>query len=400
MTFEEIKALDHARIMNTYGRSDLCAVKGNGSRCTDINGKEYIDFTTGIGVNALGFCDPDWVKAVCDQAATLQHISNLYYTMPDVQLADTLCSRTGYAKVFFGNSGAEANEGAIKVARKYSFDKYGSGRDKIVTLVNSFHGRTVTTLAATGQDVFHNFFFPFTEGFLYAEANSLEALEKACDDTVCAVMVEFVQGEGGVVPLNKEYVQAVAKFCAEHDLLLIADEVQTGIGRTGTLLASEQFGVHPDITTLAKGLGGGLPIGAVMVNEKLESVMGASSHGSTFGGNPVVCAGANVVVDRLDQSFLAQVSERAVQLRAGLATLPHVKNISGIGLMVGIEFFDVQAADVLAACREKGLLVLTAKTRLRLLPPLTVSEHEVDMALEVLAEVLGAMEPTAPKEQA
>ena len=390
MTFEEIKALDHARIMNTYGRSDLCAVKASGSHCTDINGKEYIDFTTGIGVNALGFCDPDWVKAVSDQAATLQHISNLYYTMPDVQLADTLCSRTGYAKVFFGNSGAEANEGAIKVARKYSFDKYGSGRDKIVTLVNSFHGRTVTTLAATGQDVFHNFFFPFTEGFVYAEANSLEALEKACDDTVCAVMVEFVQGEGGVVPLDKEYVQAVAKFCAEHDLLLIADEVQTGIGRTGTLLASEQFGVHPDITTLAKGLGGGLPIGAVMVDEKLESVMGASSHGSTFGGNPVVCAGANVVLNKLDNALLADVCRKGEKIRNALMTCKEVESVTGLGMMIGIQLKTKTAAAVREACMQAGLLVLTAKTKIRLLPPLTISDEDLDKGLAILCSVIDA----------
>lgn len=390
MTFEEIKALDHARIMNTYGRSDLCAVKGSGSCCTDINGKEYIDFTTGIGVNALGFCDPDWVKAVSDQAATLQHISNLYYTMPDVQLADTLCTRTGYAKVFFGNSGAEANEGAIKVARKYSFDKYGSGRDKIVTLVNSFHGRTVTTLAATGQDVFHNFFFPFTEGFVYAEANSLEALEKACDDTVCAVMVEFVQGEGGVLPLDKEYVQAVAKFCAEHDLLLIADEVQTGMGRTGTLLASEQFGVHPDITTLAKGLGGGLPIGAVLVDEKLESVMGASSHGSTFGGNPVVCAGANVVLSKLDNALLADVCRKGEKIRKALMTCKEVESVSGLGMMIGIQLKTKTAAAVREACMQVGLLVLTAKTKIRLLPPLNISEEELDKGLAILCSVIDA----------
>ena len=388
MTFEEIKALDQARIMNTYGRSDLCAVKGSGSRCTDINGKEYIDFTTGIGVNALGFCDPDWVKAVSEQAATLQHISNLYYTTPDVQLADTLCSRTGYAKVFFGNSGAEANEGAIKVARKYSFDKYGAGRDRIVTLVNSFHGRTVTTLAATGQDVFHNFFFPFTEGFVYAEANSLEALQKACDEKVCAVMIEFVQGEGGVVPLDAAYVKAVADFCAEHDLLLIADEVQTGVGRTGTLLASEQFGVHPDITTLAKGLGGGLPIGAVLVDKRLEKVMGASSHGSTFGGNPVVCAGANVVLSKLDETLLADVRRKGDKIRAALSKCSNVESVTGLGMMIGIALKDKTAADVREVCMQAGLLVLTAKTKIRLLPPLTISDEELEAGIKILCSVI------------
>ena len=274
------------------------------------------------------------------------------------------------------------------------------GRDVVITLVNSFHGRTIATLTATGQEVFHNYFGPFNEGFQYVPAGDIEALQELVDRHTCAVMMELIQGEGGVMALDPDYVQAVRALCDEKDLVLIVDEVQTGVGRTGTFLCCEHYNLKPDIVTLAKGLGGGLPIGAVLMNEKVAEGMGPGTHGSTFGGNPVVCAGANVVVDRLDQSFLAQVSERAVQLRTGLAKLPHVKNISGIGLMVGIEFFDVQAADVLAACREKGLLVLTAKTRLRLLPPLTVSEHEVDMALEVLAEVLGTMEPTAPKEQA
>ena len=243
--FESIKERDQSYIMHTYGRSEICLVKGEGSVVTDSEGMDYIDFTSGIGVNSLGFCDPDWVEAVAAQAGKLQHTSNLYYTLPCGELAETLCKRTGYGKVFFGNSGAEANEAAIKLARKYSFDKYGAGRDKIVTLVNSFHGRTVTTLAATGQEVFHNFFFPFTGGFAYAPAGDLEALKAACGEDACAVMLEFVQGEGGVVPLDKGYVEAVAAFCKERDILLIADEVQTGIGRTGTLLASEQYGVKP-----------------------------------------------------------------------------------------------------------------------------------------------------------
>ena len=291
-------------------------------------------------------------------------------------------------------------DSCIKAARKYSVDHYGKDRYNVITLVNSFHGRTIATLTATGQGVFHNYFGPFNEGFQYVPVGDIEALRELVDRHTCAVMMELIQGEGGVMALDPDYVQAVRALCDEKDLVLIVDEVQTGVGRTGTFLCCEHYNLKPDIVTLAKGLGGGLPIGAVLMNEKVAEGMGPGTHGSTFGGNPVVCAGANVVVDRLDQSFLAQVSERAVQLRTGLAKLPHVKNISGIGLMVGIEFFDVQAADVLAACREKGLLVLTAKTRLRLLPPLTVSEHEVDMALEVLAEVLGTMEPTAPKEQA
>ena len=400
MNTEKVIKRDQKYIMHTYARSPLVLEHGEGMYAYDADGKAYLDFTSGIGVNALGYCHPAWVQAVTMQATRLQHSSNLYYTAPCGKLAKRLCARTGLDQVFFGNSGAEANEGAIKCARKYSVTTYGPDRNKVLTLVNSFHGRTLATLTATGQDVFHKDFGPFPANFGYIPANDFDTFKAAVDDSVCAVMMEMVQGEGGVVALDADYVQSVADYCHAHDILIIVDEVQTGVGRTGTFLACEQFGLKPDLVTLAKGLGGGLPIGAVLMNEKVAEGMGPGTHGSTFGGNPVVCAGANVVVDRLDQSFLAQVSERAVQLRTGLAKLPHVKNISGIGLMVGIEFFDVQAADVLTACREKGLLVLTAKTRLRLLPPLTVSEHEVDMALEVLAEVLGTMEPTAPKEQA
>ena len=400
MNSQEIKALTGQYILNTYGRFPVALDHGQGATLYDPEGKAYIDFASGIGVASLGYGDGDWVKAITDQAGKLGHSSNLFYTEPPAKLAQLLCQRTGMAGVFFANGGGEANEGMIKLARKYSFDKYGKGRATIITLNNSFHGRTITTLTATGQEVFHNYFGPFNEGFQYVPAGDIEALRELVDRHTCAVMMELIQGEGGVMALDPDYVQAVRALCDEKDLVLIVDEVQTGVGRTGTFLCCEHYNLKPDIVTLAKGLGGGLPIGAVLMNEKVAEGMGPGTHGSTFGGNPVVCAGANVVVDRLDQSFLAQVSERAVQLRTGLAKLPHVKNISGIGLMVGIEFFDVQAADVLAACREKGLLVLTAKTRLRLLPPLTVSEHEVDMALEVLAEVLGTMEPTAPKEQA
>ena len=347
-----------------------------------------------------GYGDLDWAEAVSEQAHKLQHSSNLYYTAPCGKLAKKLCKRTGMSKVFFGNSGAEANEGAIKAARKYSVDHYSKDRTTVITLVNSFHGRTIATLTATGQEVFHNYFGPFNEGFLYAPAGDMEALQELVDRNTCAVMLELIQGEGGVMALDPDYVQAVRKLCDEKDLVLIVDEVQTGVGRTGTFLCCEHYNLKPDVVTLAKGLGGGLPIGAVLMNEKVAAGMGPGTHGSTFGGNPVVCAGANVVVDRMDQSFLANVNERAVQLRAGIAKLPHVKSISGIGLMVGIEFYDLKAADVLAACREAGLLVLTAKTRLRLLPPLTLSEHDVDMALEILSDVLSKMEPTAPKEQA
>ena len=400
MDSEKVIKRDNDYVLHTYNRNPIALEKGHGLYAEGPEGQKYLDFTSGIGVNSLGYCDVDWAEAVSEQAHKLQHTSNLYYTAPCGKLAKKLCKRTGMSKVFFGNSGAEANEGAIKAARKYSVDHYSKERTTVITLVNSFHGRTIATLTATGQEAFHNYFGPFNEGFLYAPAGDMEALEELVDRTTCAVMLELIQGEGGVMALDPDYVQAVRKLCDEKDLVLIVDEVQTGVGRTGTFLCCEHYNLKPDVVTLAKGLGGGLPIGAVLMNEKVAAGMGPGTHGSTFGGNPVVCAGANVVVDRMDQSFLANVNERAVQLRAGIAKLPHVKSISGIGLMVGIEFYDLKAADVLAACREAGLLVLTAKTRLRLLPPLTLSEHDVDMALEILGDVLSKMEPTAPKEQA
>ena len=401
MNTEKVISRDNDYILHTYGRSQVVLAEGEGMTARDADGKSYLDFTSGIGVNSLGYCHPAWVRAVADQAATLQHTSNLYYTAPDGKLAKKLCRRTGLDAVFFGNSGAEANEGAIKCARKYSVDTYGESRNKVITLVNSFHGRTLATLTATGQDVFHHDFGPFPGNFDYVPAGDFAALEKAADKDTCAVMMELVQGEGGVVALEPEYVQAVRKLCDDRDLVLIVDEVQTGVGRTGTFLCCEHYNLKPDVVTLAKGLGGGLPIGAVLMNEKVAAGMGAGTHGSTFGGNPVVCAGANVVVDRMDNGFLANVNERAVQLRTGLAKLPMVKSLSGIGLMVGIEFFgDVRAADVLAACREKGLLVLTAKTRLRLLPPLTLTAHDVEKALAILNEVLSEMAQKSPEEQA
>ena len=415
MSLDDAKKLDDAYVMHTFGRSPVEFVGGHGMYAVADDGREYLDFLGGIAVNCLGYGHPVLKAAVTEQAGKLLHISNYFHIEHRGEVARRIAQLANAGqgapkdaspdepqqwRTFFGNSGAEANEGAIKAARKYSVDHYGKDRYNVITLVNSFHGRTLATLTATGQEAFHNYFGPFNEGFQYVPAGDIEALRELVDRHTCAVMMELIQGEGGVMALDPDYVQAVRALCDEKDLVLIVDEVQTGVGRTGTFLCCEHYNLKPDIVTLAKGLGGGLPIGAVLMNEKVAEGMGPGTHGSTFGGNPVVCAGANVVVDRLDQSFLAQVSERAVQLRTGLAKLPHVKNISGIGLMVGIEFFDVQAADVLAACREKGLLVLTAKTRLRLLPPLTVSEHEVDMALDVLAEVLGTMEPTAPKEQA
>ena len=389
MNTEKTIKRDNEFILHTYGRSQVVLAKGAGMTATDADGKEYLDFTSGIGVNSLGYCHPAWVKAVADQAATLQHTSNLYYTALDGKLAKKLCRRTGLDAVFFGNSGAEANEGAIKCARKYSVDTYGESRSKVITLVNSFHGRTLATLTATGQDVFHHDFGPFPGNFDYVPAGDFDALKQAADENTCAVMMELVQGEGGVVALDADYVAKVAAFCKERDILVIVDEVQTGVGRTGKFLACEHFDLKPDIITLAKGLGGGLPIGAVVMNRKVAAHMQPGSHGSTFGGNPVCCAGALAVMETMDDAFMANVNARAAQLRAGLAKLPHVQDVSGLGLMVGIAFDgSIKAADVRAACEKEGLLVLTAKTRLRLLPPLILTAEDVDAALDTLRKVL------------
>ena len=389
MTFEEIRTLDEQYVMPAYSRFPVAVDHGKGATVWDVAGKEYIDFTAGIGVCSLGYDYQPWVDAVSSQAAKLAHISNLYYAEPYAKVAQKLCTRAGMSNVMFANSGAEGNEAMIKLARKYSFDKYGKGRGTIITLHNSFHGRTLATLTATGQDVFHHDFGPFPGNFDYVPAGDFAALEKAADKNTCAVMMELVQGEGGVVALDADYVARVAAFCREKDILVIVDEVQTGVGRTGKFLACEHFDLHPDIVTLAKGLGGGLPIGAVLMNKKVADHMKPGSHGSTFGGNPVCCAGALAVLDEMDDDFLANVNERAAQLRAGLAKLPHVREVSGLGLMVGIAFDDgIKAADVRAACEKAGLLVLTAKTRLRLLPPLILTADDVDDALAILRSVL------------
>lgn len=390
MNGEKVIKRDDKYVAHTYGRSPLVLEKGHGMIALDTQGKEYLDFTSGIGVTSLGYCHPDWVAAVEKQLETLPHTSNLYYTAPCGKLAKRLCKITGMDKVFFGNSGAEANEGAIKAARKYSVDKYGPGRSTIITLENSFHGRTLATLTATGQEVFHQDFGPFNQGFRYVPAGDFAALKEAMDETVCAVMFECVQGEGGVMALDPTFVHNMVNYCRQQDVLLIADEVQTGAGRTGTFLACEHYGFTPDIATLAKGLGGGLPIGAVLMTESVAQHMGPGSHGSTFGGNPVVCAGALAVLDKLeDHEFMLNVADRAAQLRAGLAQLPHVTQVSGLGLMVGIQLEDgISATEVRAACQEQGLLVLTAKTRLRMLPPLILTRLDVERALEILGNVL------------
>lgn len=387
--FDTIKALHDGAFMPTYGRFPVALERGSGAVATDADGKEYIDFGSGIGVNALGFCDEGWVAAVCNQAATLQHCSNLYYNPIQTQAAAALCDATGMGRVFFANSGAEANECAIKLARKYSFDKYGKGRATIVGMNNSFHGRTLTTLSATGQDVFHNFFFPFTEGFRFVDAGDLAALTAAIDDTVCAVMLECIQGEGGVIPLSADYLQAVRALCDERDILLIVDEVQTGAARTGKFLACEHAGITPDIVTMAKGLGGGLPIGACLCTDRLGEVMGASTHGSTFGGNPVACAAACYMVATLtDPDFLAAVTEKGNYIRRRLSAMPHVKEVRGQGMMLGIVLDAGDAKTVANACLENGLLILTAKTLLRLLPPLNIAEDELARGLDILENVL------------
>ena len=376
-------------VMHTYGRYDLVMESGSGREAVDENNKKYIDFGSGIGTNSLGYCDEEWADAVCKQVRSIQHTSNYYYTAVQAEFANKLCKTTGYDKVFFGNSGAEANECAIKIARKYSFDKYGKGRSTIITLVNSFHGRTMATLSATGQDVFHNYFFPFLEGFVHTPANDIEALKKCADDTVCAIMIEMVQGEGGVVKLDEDFVKAVRAICDEKDILMIADEVQTGAGRTGKFLASEHFGVKPDITTMAKGIAGGIPIGACLASEKCSSVLVPGTHGSTFGGNPIACAGGNVVVSRVSSpEFLAEVQKKSEYIFDKVSKMKGVASVSGLGLMIGIELTEKKAADVVKAALDKGLLLLTAKTKVRLLPPLTITYEEIDAGLKIIEELL------------
>ncbi|MDR1247008.1 MAG: aspartate aminotransferase family protein [Clostridiales Family XIII bacterium] len=388
MNHDELKSLDRKTILGTYARSDVSIVWGRGAVCRSDDGKRYIDFTSGIGVNALGYCDPGWVEAVSRQAAALQHTSNLYYTEPCARLAERLTARTGLSKVFFCNSGAEANEGAIKAARKYGLEKHGAVRPEIVTLENSFHGRTMATVSATGQESFHKFFSPFLDGFVYTPANDAQKLRDAVNESTCAVMIELVQGEGGVIALDAGFVREVASLCVERDILLVVDEVQTGVGRTGKFYAYEYFDVTPDIVTTAKALGGGLPIGAILFGKKCDAILGPGEHGSTFGGNPVVCAGGEVILDRMDESFLKDVRRKAAYITEELLKIPAVKAVSGLGLMIGIAIEGRNAKDVVAECAEKGLLILTAKEKLRLLPPLNISEEELEEGLSILRDTL------------
>ena len=387
MTSKDIMALTDQYIMHTYGRFPVAIDHGEGATLYDPEGNAYIDFTSGIGVTDLGYGNTAWADAIAAQAKKLGHVSNLFYTEPAARLAEILCKRTGESCVFFANGGGEANEGMIKLARKYSFDKYGKGRATIITLNNSFHGRTITTLMATGQEVFHNYFFPFTEGFRYADANDLDSLEDAAGSDVCAVMMELVQGEGGVLPLDKAYVQAVAKLCAERDWLLLVDEVQTGVGRTGSLFAFQQYGILPDVVSFAKGIAGGLPMSGILASEKCRNVLGPGMHATTFGANPVCAAAGLVVQETLSDDFLQEVTAKGEYLRGAIEALdlPCFGKTRGLGLMIGVEVRPGWSSRELAArLAGHGLLVLTAGPALRLLPPLTITKGEMDQGLAIL----------------
>ena len=414
MNSNEIKNLDAQSVMQTYPRFDAVIDHGEGATLYSPEGKEYIDFTAGIGVNSLGYGNKKWADAIYAQAQKLQHISNLYYSEPYVKLAHELMARTGMKNVFFSNAGGEANEGMIKLARKYSFDKYGKGRSTIISLEQSFHGRTITTLAATGQEVFHNYFFPFTEGFTFTPANDIKALSALLSkyaagsisvdgtsalkmspndsaDGVCAVLIELIQGEGGVLPLDEDYVKAVAELCTANDLLLLIDEVQSGVGRTGTLFTFQQYGIKPDVVSFAKGIAGGLPMGGIMANEKCSAVLTPGTHATTFGANPVAAAGALEVLRQLDDNCLAEVRKKGEYIRDTIKSwdLPIVGEIRGRGLMVGVSLNGMDPKEAAAKCVEAGLLILTAgDDALRMLPPLTISIDELDKGLSILKRVL------------
>ena len=390
MTSDQLISLDSGCVMQTYGRFPVAIDHGEGSTLYAPEGKAYIDFTSGIGVNCLGYGNGPWLEAITAQAAKLAHISNLYYSEPYIALAEQLTGRTGMKRAFFANGGGEANEGMIKLCRKYSFDKYGPGRSTIITLKDSFHGRTVTTLAATGQDVFHQYFFPFTEGFQYATANDIDSVKALDDGTVCAVMLELVQGEGGVLPLDRDFVDQVKALCAEKDWLLAVDEVQTGVGRTGSLFCFQQYGLTPDVCSFAKGIGGGLPLAGILAGEKTELVLTPGTHATTFGGNPVCCAGALSVLSQLDDAMLASVQEKGQYLREKIAAMPGVKEVRGMGLMLGVGLEEgLVSGDLVKQMLEKGLLCLTAgHNTIRLLPPLVISQAEMDQGLAIMESVL------------
>jgi acetylornithine/N-succinyldiaminopimelate aminotransferase len=385
----DTKQLDNKYVANTYARYDLTLEKGKGSVMYSEDGGEYIDLGSGISVNVFGVGDQPWITAVTEQLSKLQHSSNHYYTNPQARLAQLLCEKTGMSKVFFGNSGAEANECAIKCARKYSQDKYGKGRHTIITLTNSFHGRTIGTLSATGQDSMHISFDPFLPGFVHVPPDDMDALMDALDETVCAVFIEIIQGEGGVYVLDTEYISKLYQLCQERDILLLIDEVQTGMGRTGSLFAFMQFGIMPDIVTTAKSLGGGLPIGACLLGEKVKDTLSTGSHGSTFGGNPVCAAGAVSIVERLDDKFLLNVIEKGNYIRNRLQGAPGVISVSGLGMMIGIKT-KKDARAITEECISRGVIVLTAKDKVRLLPPLNIPQYDLERAIDTLLEVIAS----------
>lgn len=392
MTFEEIKSLDEQYVMPAYSRFPVAVDHGKGATVWDVAGKEYIDFTAGIGVCSLGYDYQPWVDAVSSQAAKLAHISNLYYAEPYAKVAQKLCTRAGMSNVMFANSGAEGNEAMIKLARKYSYDKYGKGRGTILTLHNSFHGRTLATLTATGQDKFHNYFFPFPDGFRYADANDLDSVEAVAGHDVCAVMFELIQGEGGVLPLDPDYVQAVVKLCRERDWLVLVDEVQTGVGRTGSLFAFQQYGILPDVVSFAKGIAGGLPMSGILASEKCRNVLGPGMHATTFGANPVCAAAGLVVQETLSDDFLREVTAKGEYLRGAIEALdlPCFGKTRGLGLMIGIEVKEGYTnKEIAGKLIENGLLVLTAGPGMRLLPPLVISKEEMDQGVAIMKKVLG-----------
>ena len=382
-----IKEIDKSFVANTYARFDLEISHGSGSLVYDTNGKEYIDLSSGIAVNTFGMCDPVFINAVNEQLNKCQHTSNLYYSEPCAKLAKMLCERTGAKKVFFGNSGAEANECAIKVARLWGSENKGEKYYNIITLKNSFHGRTLTTLSATGQDFFHKYFNPLTEGFLYAEANNLDSVEALLmENKCCAIMMELVQGEGGVMALEPDFVRGVSLLCKKYNVLMVIDEVQTGNGRTGSLYAFQQYGIQPNVVTTAKGLGGGLPIGACLMFEGVDEILGAGLHGSTFGGNPIACAGAISVIERIDEPFLDEVKEKSAYVFDTLKGVRGIVSVSGLGLMIGIET-EADASVVISKCMERGLLPIKAKNKVRLLPPLNIPFDLLKKAVGIIKEV-------------
>ena len=385
MEFSTLQQLENTYMAETFSRFPVAIERGEGATLFDTEGKRYVDFGSGIAVNIFGANDEKWKAAVIDQLSRIQHVSNYYYSEPQLDLAELLCFRTGAKRVFFANSGAEANECALKAARKYSFEKYGEGRKKIISLNGSFHGRTLFTLTATGQEAFHRFFGPFVPEVVSVDAN-MQAVEKE-NENACAVIIECVQGESGVEALDQGFVRALRAFCDEHDILLICDEVQSGNGRTGKFCAYEHYGITPDIVTTAKGLGGGLPIGACLFFEKTEHTLKPGDHGSTFGGNPVCCAGAVSIVSRLTEDFLLEVQGKAEYLRAKLKGFDGVKRVTGLGLMIGLEV-EKPAKEIAQQCLERGLLVLTAHEKVRIVPPLNISKTEMDEGLTILREVL------------